>query len=298
MSVTESAVNQFIGELKMARKQYRRNLTVFPLLAPDVGRLFHLSLAEALITDAVTVSEVDGRDGTPGLRLVNRSKKPVLILGNEELPGVRPSRTIGATILLPGMSEWIVPVRCGAIDLDRVVEQPKIGSEVASSTGAMSDIFGNRPDSPAAFRSGFRLVDCQVGAVFAIGAEAVGLELFGQADAFVNVFEKLIAGYIGEALDRPAAVGETTSCPPDKARRLLASTAMANQVIAPAIGWGNAVGLRSRSMTGSALVVNDQLVHLTARCKDGSGCDRVGRPEFFDHRDFIHRESGIQEDRP
>ena len=300
MSATESAINTFIGELKIARKQCRFNLTVFPLLAPDVGRLFHLSLADALMIDAVTVSDVDGRDGTPGLKLTNRGKQPVLVLGNEELPGARPGRTIGVTILLPGMSELTAPARCGTVvdPGSGFMDRPKIESEVTASTGGRVRPFYNLawthrppsdPDSDLLTAKWARFSPSEPNrSAWSYSARRTPLSMFSK-NSSSTTYGKL-------STTRPPP--RQCTCPPEKARRLLALTAKAAQVIAPAIGWGHAVRLRSRSMTGSALVVNDQLVHLTARRKDGPGRDRIGRPGYFNHRAFIHRKSGYQEDRP
>ena len=48
-----------------------------------------------------------------------------------------------------------------------------------SPTGAMADLFDGQKDRLGEYLKAFRLVECQVGAVFAINGEVVGLECFG-----------------------------------------------------------------------------------------------------------------------
>jgi hypothetical protein len=70
-----------------------------------------------------------------------------------------------------------------------------------SPTGAMADLFEGQKDRMGEYLKAFRLVDCQVGAVFAVNGEVVGLEYFGYQQTFRKFFPKLVQSYALDALD-------------------------------------------------------------------------------------------------
>ena len=106
-----------------------------------------------------------------------------------------------------------------------------------SPTGAMADLFEGQKDRLGEYRKAFRLVDCQVGAVFALNGKVVGLECFGYQQTFAKFFPKLIQIYTLDALDWLEELGKTqVSSEPvgrflEGAKRLLANPT-------PPWGWG------------------------------------------------------------
>jgi len=72
---------------------------------------------------------------------------------------------------------------------------------VHSETGAMADLFEGKKDPLGEYLKPFRLVDCQVGAIFAINGKVVGLECFGYQQTFSKFFPKLVQSYALDALD-------------------------------------------------------------------------------------------------
>ncbi len=64
-----------------------------------------------------------------------------------------------------------------------------------SATGAMADLFEGQKDRLGENMKDFRLVDCQVGVVFAIDGRVVGLEFFGYQKTFAKFFFKLVKSY-------------------------------------------------------------------------------------------------------
>ncbi len=61
-----------------------------------------------------------------------------------------------------------------------------------SATGAMADLFEGQKDRLGEYLEAFRLVECQIGAVFAINGEVVGLECFGYQQTLSKFFQKLV----------------------------------------------------------------------------------------------------------
>ncbi len=67
----------------------------------------------------------------------------------------------------------------------------------------MADLFEGQKDRLGEYLKAFRLVECQVGAMFAINGGMVGLECFGYQQIFSRFFSKLV-----KALDRLGDPGE------------------------------------------------------------------------------------------
>lgn len=105
-------IQSFLNTAKLARKQSFKNLTVFPLLAPDGDRPDYLTLEQALNRDLVHITEMDQAGSVPELRLINKGKEKVLIVEGEELVGAKQNRIVNATFLIAGKTEVIIPVSC------------------------------------------------------------------------------------------------------------------------------------------------------------------------------------------
>ena len=82
----------FLETAKLARKQVYRNLTVFPLLAPNEIKPDYLILEQALDRDLIRITELDNGASVPELKLKNLGKKKVLIIEGEELIGAKQNR--------------------------------------------------------------------------------------------------------------------------------------------------------------------------------------------------------------
>jgi hypothetical protein len=80
-------IELFLNTTKLARKQSFKNLTLFPLLAPDATKPDYLTLEQALDRDLVRITEIDQAGSVPELRLSNKGKKKILIVEGEELVG-------------------------------------------------------------------------------------------------------------------------------------------------------------------------------------------------------------------
>ena len=82
-------IQSFLNTAKLARKQSFKNLTMFPLLAPNGTKPDYLTLEEALDRGFVRITEMDQAGSVPELRLINKDKKKILIVEGEELVGAK-----------------------------------------------------------------------------------------------------------------------------------------------------------------------------------------------------------------
>ena len=137
--------------------------------------------------------------------------------------------------------------------------------DVESHTSAMSEIFESHSDSVEDYVAAFAAQDNlenQVGAVFSINGQAVGMELFDSPETFRKLLPKLLRSYALDAVEkRKEATVETA---PDAARTLVDALKTARQERFAAIGLGEDVRLNGDGISGAALEYENRLVHLSA----------------------------------
>ncbi len=137
-------------------------------------------------------------------------------------------------------------------------------------TEAMSDVYESSKDGLETYLEKFRLMECQVGAIFAINGEIVGLECFGFEATFKQFFQKLIKSYALDAID---LTGGSCGAPvrPEKARRFVESLTKCRVDPHNSIGSGLNLRMNSWTINGAALVDGDQVFHLSAFRKEAPG---------------------------
>jgi len=145
--------------------------------------------------------------------------------------------------------------------------------KVSAPTRAMADAYDRFEEKLSDYMNHFQLIEWQIGAIFAINDQVLGLESFGCSDTFGRFFDKLVKSYALDALDnqnRPKA----RSVAPEAARRFIQSTAKGKTERHPTLGLGEAVSIESRVVSGAALMENSRVIHLSAFRKvkgDSSG---------------------------
>ncbi len=326
-------ISSFLKEGKLARKQSYKNLTLFPLLAPNGSKPDYLTLEQGLEQNLVHITEMDQDGSVPELKLLNKGKKNLLIVEGEELVGAKQNRIVNATFLVAGQTEMVIPVSCveqgrwryetnefshgrkmmhaslrrshqadvkfslkrgeryrsnqGKIweDIEGKLDRMK----VAAPTSALSDAYESYEGGLSDYLEKFRVIDWQLGAVFAINGEILGLECFGCSDTFAGFFDRLVKSYALDALDWLDS-SKDDSVPPEKARRLVNSVANSKGEKHPSIGMGETIAFESRSVSGAALAEGNHVYHLSAFKKDtgsGSGSHNIRYQRFSQRRRYI-----------
>lgn len=322
------AITSFLDGIKLGGKQSHRNLTLFPIMAPEAGVPQYLTLEEALARGSVTITEVSEGGSVRELRLINSSPKAVLIVEGEELVGAKQNRIVNSTFLVPGGKEVIIPVSCveqgrwhyrsrsfnsGGKVMHaslRKVHQRAVGDSLAEDesyqsnqgaiwselslkadrmsikapTGAMTDLFESCRDRLEEFTNAFRLVDCQVGAVFALNGRISGMECFLYQETFGKFFKKLVESYALDALDEELSRGDFPPCVEDP-QVLVQEVRRARFSQYPSIGLGLSVRFESEALVGAALMEDGKVLHMTVfRDQDPSRLGRVGFQRFSERR--------------
>jgi len=138
----------------------------------------------------------------------------------------------------------------------------------SSPTAAMSDIYEQHSVLLEDYVRSFASVEDQVGALFAIEGEVVGLELFDSPETLRKLFPKLLRSYGLDALDRArsgSAAKHAERVPSAaKAAAFLRKVGKAKEEEFPALGEGQDLRLSGSKLTGAALAVDGRVVHLSA----------------------------------
>ena len=144
--------------------------------------------------------------------------------------------------------------------------------EVDSPTMAMAEIYKKKSLLLADYVDHFRLVDMQVGAVFMINDKVVGLDTFGKAETFDEVFRKLIESYALDAVDwsERESSGKTLK---SKVTKFLWAASNATVECHRPVGLGTDMRLESRTLTGFALAHEGKILHLSVFARSNGSRD-------------------------
>ncbi len=154
--------------------------------------------------------------------------------------------------------------------------------DAESSTGAMASIYQRHAATIEEYVRAIAVADDQLGAVFLIGAEARGMELFGTPQMLRTLLPKVVRGYAldamayeGKAVDARRATLSGVPCADAQATRDDAALRMrarafvktmtsATRAAFPTVGLGETWRLSSGAVSGGALIYDGALLHLAA----------------------------------
>jgi hypothetical protein len=131
-----------------------------------------------------------------------------------------------------------------------------------SATQAMAQIFDRHRISLESFVEAFDAGAEQTGALFAIGSEIVGLDLFDRRATLVAVLPKLVRSYAIDAIE--AGRSDNDKARRKNAKKFLSKIAEAEIESFDAVGLGRDVRLSGPRLVGGGLAVDDNLIHVAA----------------------------------
>ena len=132
---------------------------------------------------------------------------------------------------------------------------------VPSRTAALHDITERYESDLGAYAEALaEAVPGQIGAVFALGREIVGADLFDRPRTLAGLLPKLTASYALDALEETSADAPP---PASVVAAWLESAARADARVHPAVGLGRDLRLSGPKLSGAALEYADATVHLS-----------------------------------
>ena len=316
----ENPIREYLGQIKVGRKQSYKNLSLFPLLSEYRTSLEYVTLDEDFSENLVEVEEM-GREGSvPEIKVVNKSSRRVLILDGEELVGAKQNRIVNTTIILEAHSTTVIPVSCveqgrwsyksarfyteerlmsaelramkarqvhvsarrsGAFRSDQGalwegIREKASRMRAASPSMAMSGIYEKEMPTLREYVSRFSPVDMQIGAVLMINGRIAGLDSFAKPETFAGLFKKLVESYALDALD-PLEPRKEHKDRPGDVTSFLKESLSATVESRPSVALGTDCRMSTENLTGFALVLDGQVLHLSLFAGNSRGTGGVGR---------------------
>lgn len=134
--------------------------------------------------------------------------------------------------------------------------------DAESDSMAMSRIYEKEESRLRNYVNHFRLAEMQVGAVFAINGKVVGLDSFARPETCSEVFKKLVQSYALDAIDWFDPEKEHKVLKGDATKFLKASAKTESESRA-SVGLGTDYRMTSNKLTGFALALDEQVLHLS-----------------------------------
>lgn len=131
-----------------------------------------------------------------------------------------------------------------------------------SPTNALHDVYEHRRHDIESYLSAFSPLPRQVGAVFAVNGEIIGIEVFDSPATFHKMFPKLLRSYALTAMS--SARQKARAVRTDEVQEFLNTVANAPTEPFQPVGLGREVHLNDARVSGCALLYEEQLVHLYA----------------------------------
>jgi hypothetical protein len=143
--------------------------------------------------------------------------------------------------------------------------------DVRADTDAMQRAFEAKAADVSEYVERIRPVPGQVGAIFAVHGDIVGLDLFDSEKTLKEIYPKLIKSYALDAISPlPPRGASTLGGDRKSAEEFLDAAAKADGTAYPSQGEGKDLRVSGWKITGSALVARGRVVHAAVFAGEGS----------------------------
>ncbi len=133
-------------------------------------------------------------------------------------------------------------------------------AETVSRTGAMKDIFEQKKKDLDEYLPAFRYVPGQKGFLAFKGAEPAGFDFISREKAFEVLFPKMVKSYAMEAVLEDTK--DEAKIDPRRAEEFIKEATECDEKKYDSVGRGRDYRYESKMMVGSALAVDDKVIHL------------------------------------
>lgn len=252
--ITEISETGSVPELKLVNESTHRVLLLDgeELKGAKQNRVVNLSiLVDAGQTLTLPVSCVEARRWSHNSREFSSS-------GNMHFAGGRAKK-------MENVTENMVTTRSRYSNQQEVwqeISEKSMRMRATSRTDAMEDVFRAYDNSVDEYTNTFEVGQEDCGAVFAIDGKIIGFDLFDSPDTYEKLLPKLVRSYALDALESQPCNENTVSTKDVEA--FLRTIGDAQFRSEKAIGLGEDVRIVSDEVTGGGLLVDGELVHLTA----------------------------------
>jgi len=293
---------EYMDNLKIGRVQKHKNLAIYPLILHKHASLGCKPLDEAMQSEEVEVEEINEEGMVEELAVTNRSKNKVLILEGEQIVGLKQNRIFNVTVLVGEKSQVKVPVSCveqgrwhrtrkskaeakslASCELRATMgreytknmkykrlsrsDQSKVWSKISdyekkrnfrSPTKSYHDFETNQEAEKADYMKKFKRRKGQVGLLVFINNNFASLNAFHHPELEEKLHERVVSSCVTDALnydDMPGLKAEPSE--------VLNKIKQLGWEPYPSFGMGEQWRVESEQLSASALVYDNQPVHLS-----------------------------------
>lgn len=287
--------------IEILESQKYENVEAIPIRSDFFGKKDFLTLKKGYEMNLVEIKELD-HSTVNAVSCKNDSVAPLILIDGDEITGAMQNRIINDTLLIPAKSTVNIPVSCtehgrwhtrGEGEASRTFEpslysanhstrsrksrasyeerdyQGEVWDSISefesrsnfkSMTSALNDSYENLKDKQNDYLSKFHIEDGQNGVIFIVNGEIKGLELFYNHSIYKQYHEKLCRSYIIEAIVEKKSVDNIDRLEFVKVMENISHSEFKSK---KSIGLGDNVKFSNDFGSGSSLVWEDELIHMT-----------------------------------
>ncbi len=287
--------------VEILESQKYENVEAIPIRSDFFGKKDFLTLKKGYEMNLVEIKELD-HSTVNAVSCKNDSVAPLILIDGDEITGAMQNRIINDTLLIPAKSTVNIPVSCtehgrwhtrGEGEASRTFEpslysanhstrsrksrasyeerdyQGEVWDSISefesrsnfkSMTSALNDSYENLKDKQNDYLSKFHIEDGQNGVIFIVNGEIKGLELFYNHSIYKQYHEKLCRSYIIEAIVEKKSVDNIDRLEFVKVLENISHSEFKSK---KSIGLGDNVKFSNDFGSGSSLVWEDELIHMT-----------------------------------
>ena len=287
--------------IELLESQSYENVEAIPIKSDFFGKKDFLTLKKGYDMGLVEIKELEHSTVNTVL-CKNDSVAPLILIDGDEITGAMQNRIINDTLLVPAQSSLEINVSCtehgrwhtkGEGDAARTfkpslysanhstrsrksrasyedrdyqgevwdsISEFESRSNFKSMTSALNDSYENLKDKQNDYLSKFHIEEGQNGIIFIVNGEVKGLELFYNQSIYRQYHEKLCRSYIIEAIVEKKSVDNIDRL---EIMNILEKISDSQFRSKKSIGLGDNIRFSNDFGSGSALVWEDELIHMT-----------------------------------
>ena len=287
--------------IELLESQKYENVEAIPIKSDFFGKKDFLTLKKGYEMNLVEIKELE-HSTVNTVSCKNDSVTPLILIDGDEITGAMQNRIINDTLLIPAKSTINIPVSCtehgrwhtkgeGAEsrtfkpslysanhstrsrksrasyeerdyqgEVWDSISEFESRSNFKSMTSALNDSYENLKDKQNDYLSKFHIEDGQNGVIFIVNGEVKGLELFYNHSIYKEYHEKLCRSYIIEAIVEKKSVDNIDRL---KLMKVLENISQSEFKSKKSIGLGDNLKFSNDFGSGSGLVWEDELIHMT-----------------------------------
>ena len=287
--------------IELLDSQKYENVEAIPIKSDFFGKKDFLTLKKGYEMNLVEIKELE-HSTVNTVSCKNDSVAPLILIDGDEITGAMQNRIINDTLLIPAQSTINIPVSCtehgrwhtkGEGDSARTfkpslysanhstrsrksrasyeerdyqgdvwdsISEFESRSNFRSVTSSLNDSYENLKDKQNDYLNKFHIEDGQNGVIFIVNGEVKGLELFYNHSIYKEYHEKLCRSYIIEAVVEKKSVDNIDRL---ELMNVLENISNSEFKSKKSIGLGNNLKFSNDFGSGSSLVWEDELIHMT-----------------------------------